>query len=142
MASQNSAQQLQSQSQPQQQQLLQHYGVTEPLSTSGPTEADISTNQDLHKVLFFVKLRSLSHEHANIYPKKILVVYLCIYPPIYPKFSLLQIIAVYFLRNSFLCYLFQFLASAGLYESQEEAVLREEVLGRLDQVRQILDFEI
>ena len=29
---------------------------------------------------------------------------------------------------------FQFLASAGLYESQEEAVLREEVLGRLDQV--------
>jgi hypothetical protein len=28
----------------------------------------------------------------------------------------------------------QFLANAGLYESQEEAVLREEVLGRLDQV--------
>lgn len=29
----------------------------------------------------------------------------------------------------------QFLADAGLYESQEEAVSREEVLGRLDQVR-------
>ena len=68
---------------------------------------------------------------------------LCIYLSIYPKISLLQIIAVYFQRNSFLCFfLFQFLASAGLYESQEEAVLREEVLGRLDQVRQILDLEI
>ena len=33
---------------------------------------------------------------------------------------------------------FQFLASAGLYESQEEAVLREEVLGRLDQVESSL----
>jgi hypothetical protein len=30
----------------------------------------------------------------------------------------------------------QFLVSAGLYESQEEAVQREEVLGRLDQVRE------
>ncbi len=29
----------------------------------------------------------------------------------------------------------QFLVSEGLYESQEEAVQREEVLGRLDQVR-------
>ena len=28
----------------------------------------------------------------------------------------------------------QFLADAGLYESQEEAIRREEVLGRLDQV--------
>jgi hypothetical protein len=30
----------------------------------------------------------------------------------------------------------QFLVSAGLYESQDEAVQREEVLGRLDQVRE------
>jgi hypothetical protein len=29
----------------------------------------------------------------------------------------------------------QFLVNAGLYESQEEAVQREEVLARLDQVR-------
>ena len=29
----------------------------------------------------------------------------------------------------------QFLADVGLYESQEEAISREEVLGRLDQVR-------
>jgi hypothetical protein len=29
----------------------------------------------------------------------------------------------------------QFLADAGLYESQAEAVSREEVLGKLDQVR-------
>ena len=29
---------------------------------------------------------------------------------------------------------FQYLHAAGLYESQEEAVRREEVLGRLDQV--------
>lgn len=28
----------------------------------------------------------------------------------------------------------QFLADVGLYESQEEAISREEVLGRLDQV--------
>lgn len=30
--------------------------------------------------------------------------------------------------------MFQYLQDAGLYESQEEAVSREEVLGRLDQV--------
>lgn len=29
---------------------------------------------------------------------------------------------------------YQYLADAGLYESQEEAVSREEILGRLDQV--------
>lgn len=31
----------------------------------------------------------------------------------------------------------QCLADAGLYESQEEAVLREEVLGKLDQVEHL-----
>lgn len=31
-------------------------------------------------------------------------------------------------------FVIQFLTDAGLYESQEEAVSREEVLGRLDQV--------
>ena len=31
-------------------------------------------------------------------------------------------------------WVFQYLQDAGLYESQEEAVVREEVLGRLDQV--------
>ncbi|MCO5578842.1 hypothetical protein L7F22_032689 [Adiantum nelumboides] len=54
----------------------QHYGVTEPLSTSGPTEADLARDRELDK----------------------------------------------------------FLVSAGLYESQEESMLREEVLGRLDQI--------
>jgi len=36
----------------------------------------------------------------------------------------------------------QFLVNAGLYESQEEAVRREEVLARLDQVRGLLSFYI
>ncbi|KAJ7521197.1 hypothetical protein O6H91_19G042300 [Diphasiastrum complanatum] len=53
----------------------QYLGVTEPISTAGPTEADHARTQKLEKVL----------------------------------------------------------VSAGLYESQDEAVLREEVLGRLDQ---------
>ncbi|KAI5059732.1 hypothetical protein GOP47_0026051 [Adiantum capillus-veneris] len=57
----------------------QHYGVTEPLSTSGPTEADLARNRELDK----------------------------------------------------------FLVSAGLYESPEESMLREEVLGRLDQIVKI-----
>lgn len=57
----------------------QHFGVTEPLSTSGPTEADLARDRELDK----------------------------------------------------------FLVSAGLYESQEESVLREEVLGRLDQIVKI-----
>ncbi|CAH9076049.1 unnamed protein product [Cuscuta europaea] len=52
------------------------YGVSEPISTGGPTEIDVVKNNELEK----------------------------------------------------------FLADAGLYESQEEAIRREEVLGRLDQI--------
>ncbi|KAH7306645.1 hypothetical protein KP509_22G023600 [Ceratopteris richardii] len=52
------------------------YGVTEPLSTAGPTEADLARDRELDK----------------------------------------------------------FLVEAGLYESQEESMLREEVLGHLDQI--------
>ncbi|KAL3682811.1 hypothetical protein R1sor_000833 [Riccia sorocarpa] len=54
----------------------QYLGVTEPLSTAGPTELDLKQTAELEK----------------------------------------------------------FLVEAGLYESQEEAVRREEVLGRLDQI--------
>lgn len=36
----------------------------------------------------------------------------------------------------------QFLADVGLYESQEEAVSREEVLGRLDQVDLSMGFSL
>ncbi|EPS66121.1 hypothetical protein M569_08656 [Genlisea aurea] len=54
-------------------------GITEPISTGGPTESDIVKNQELEK----------------------------------------------------------FLVDAGLYESREEAVKREEVLGRLDQIVKI-----
>jgi hypothetical protein len=36
---------------------------------------------------------------------------------------------------------FQYLQDAGLYENQEEAICREEVLGRLDQVEFILLFD-
>lgn len=36
----------------------------------------------------------------------------------------------------------QYLQNAGLYESQEEAVSREEVLGRLDQVGFYTSFDI
>lgn len=38
--------------------------------------------------------------------------------------------------------LLQFLADAGLYESHEEAIKREEVLGRLDQVVVIFELRI
>lgn len=35
---------------------------------------------------------------------------------------------------NWVCFVGQYLQAVGLYESQEEAVRREEVLGRLDQV--------
>ncbi|KAG6550837.1 hypothetical protein Mapa_007633 [Marchantia paleacea] len=54
----------------------QHLGVTEPISTAGPTDLDLKQTSELEK----------------------------------------------------------YLVQAGLYESQEEAVRREEVLGRLDQI--------
>lgn len=43
-------------------------------------------------------------------------------------------VVVLYLLNFNICGHVQFLQDVGLYESQEEAVSREEVLGRLDQV--------
>lgn len=44
----------------------------------------------------------------------------------------------WFVTTLFLFSFAQFLSDAGLYESHEEAIGREEVLGRLDQVKIIL----
>lgn len=53
----------------------------------------------------------------------------------------IEIDCMFFLKNYLTrMALFQFLADAGLYESHEEAIKREEVLGRLDQV--VLIFEL
>eukprot|EP00249_Psilotum_nudum_P024513 c29207_g1_i1 orf=528-2630(+) len=59
--------------------MQRQFGVTEPISTAGPTELDLARTRELEK----------------------------------------------------------FLLSAGLYESQEESTLREEVLGRLDQIAKV-----
>lgn len=83
-----------------------YLGVTEPISWSGPTEFDITKTQELEKV-------SLC-SWAFVYVSSL----------IFGKIGFL---------NYDLCFA-QYLADAGLYESQEGAVSREEVLGRLDQV--------
>ncbi|GER32803.1 poly(A) polymerase, partial [Striga asiatica] len=76
-------------------------GLSEPISTGGPSEFDV------------IKTRELEKE------------WICV--------------ATMTLRNFVLCpdkFLFYlpFLRDAGLYESHEESVKREEVLGRLDQI--------
>lgn len=97
-----------------QQQQQQQYGVTEPLSTSGPMEPDLLRNRDLIKVLYVcVCVRARRPWELGL------------------RVGLLLSLLLSYEICSFFA---QFLANAGLYESQEEAVLREEVLGRLDQV--------
>jgi len=85
-------------------------GVTEPISLSGPTEFDVTKTQELEKVKF-----------------------------LYHVF-MINIVCISFIGVSDWDSIFvdQFLADAGLYESQEEAVSRDEVLGRLDQVDSIV----
>lgn len=84
----------------------QRLGITEPISLGGPTEYDLIKTRELEKV----------------------------------PFSFLFVISTFtpllgfeFLADKIFSRV-QYLQDAGLYESQEEAVSREEVLGRLDQV--------
>lgn len=88
----------------------QYLGVTEPISLGGPTEFDVVKTQELEKVynLYFLLM-------GSFYVVK------------------LMLFCGWFEWAA--CVHDQFLADVGLYESQEEAVSREEVLGRLDQVR-------
>ena len=88
-----------------------YLGVTEPISWSGPSEVDVLRTQELEKVASFCPLQ------LNFVWCAELITYRhgCD-------------VEIGLLAD-------QFLADAGLYESQEEAVSREEVLGRLDQVR-------
>lgn len=86
----------------------QRLGITDPISLSGPTEYDVIKTRELEKVLDYFHLSSIIY---------------CKYAVFSPEFGCL-----------FLFWSVQYLQDAGLYESQEEAVSREEVLGRLDQV--------
>lgn len=83
----------------------QRLGITEPISWSGPTEYDIIKTRELEKVKSDMFWDAL----------------ICLY-------SLLGFVEGFDIVHM------QFLADAGLYESHEEAIGREEVLGRLDQV--------
>jgi poly(A) polymerase len=88
-----------------------YLGVSEPISLSGPTEKDLIQTAEVEKVRacgICVSDRS-----------RISLV------PLLSTFCSYVVIGVY-----------QFLADAGLYESQDQAVSREEVLGKLDQVRE------
>jgi poly(A) polymerase len=92
-----------------------YLGVSEPISLSGPTEKDLIQTAEVEKVRacgICVSDRSR----------------ICIFfslVPLLSTFCSYVVIGVY-----------QFLADAGLYESQDQAVSREEVLGKLDQVRE------
>lgn len=83
----------------------QRLGITEPISLGGPTDFDVIKTRELEKVW---SLQVFSTESIRLVND-------CF------RWELRILCA-------------QFLAEAGLYESQEEAVSREEVLGRLDQV--------
>lgn len=87
-----------------------YLGVTEPISWSGPSEVDVLKTQELEKVASFCSLWLNSVWCAELIGH----LYVCD-------------VEIGLLAD-------QFLSDAGLYESQEEAVSREEVLGRLDQV--------
>lgn len=96
------------------------YGVTKPLSLSGPTDADIRRTKELEKVRLFC------------FPLNCDAIWYSIF-----------CYAVYF-SPLFWCVLdstvpfSQFLEDSGLYESAEETAKREHVLSRLKQVCQFL----
>lgn len=87
-------------------------GVTKPISTAGPTEADLLRSRDLEKVCILnyliLKFSRSIYGHSCVF----LVLKFC-------KFG---------------CRMFQFLVDVGLYESKEESTKRKEVLGRIGQV--------
>lgn len=89
-----------------------YLGVTEPISLSGPTEKDVVHTQEVEKVGVWISYASASF-----------------------KFLVLSSV-----QHVLWCCAFDFhqcLADAGLYEIQEEAVSREEVLGKLDEVEHL-----
>lgn len=88
----------------------QRLGITEPISLGGPTEYDVTKARELEKVLFLQLFRILLSFWAFTTSSIVLNLDLDV----------------------------QYLQDAGLYENQQEAVSREEVLGRLDQVGFIL----
>jgi poly(A) polymerase len=92
---------------------------TKPISLAGPTDSDLHRNTELEKV--DSSLHSIVYFHA-------FALFLCIQS-----------------NENFICFFFlllQFLVDSGLYESNEEAASRQEVLRRLDQViYYFLDFD-
>ena len=89
-----------------------YLGVSEPISLGGPTEKDVVQTAEVEKVR--VCVISVSDR------------------PQFFEFPVALLFNVF--RSYVVIGVYQFLADAGLYESQEEAVSREEVLGKLDQV--------
>ena len=95
-------------------------GITEPISLGGPTEDDVNKTRELEKVPFLL----------------FLVNWICFVDIYYDPLLGLEFIAEKNIDELGFVGV-QYLRDAGLYESQEEAVSREEVLGRLDQVQLI-----
>ena len=97
----------------------QRLGITEPISLGGPTEYDVMKTRELEKVNFlFLFLYKICFYFVS-WPVIVDLWYFCL------KLCWTGLLGFW---------VFQYLQDAGLYESQEEAVGREEVLGRLDQV--------
>ena len=84
--------------------LSKRLGITEPISLAVPTEYDVMKTKELEKVLVVLLMIFCGFD------VKLCWKWYCVWM------------------------LFQYLQDSGLYESREEAVRREEVLGRLDQV--------
>lgn len=90
------------------------YGITKPISTAMPTEADLQRTVELEKA------RSL-------------FIALCFYSIKWNWTHCANFGHVFFI------YKLQFLVDAGLYESKEECAKREEVLGEINQVPCFVD---
>ena len=86
-------------------QAMKQYGVTKPISMAGPTDTDLQRSVELEKVWKF--------------PVSI---------PVRWQFESWRV------ESLMVALVLKFLISAGLYESQEQVTLREEVLQQIGQV--------
>ncbi|KAL6505777.1 Nuclear poly(A) polymerase 1 [Orobanche hederae] len=124
-------------------------GVSGPISTGGPSEFDVIKTRELEKYCWGGSAISNTEYYAfrscavklKLYSKNVRplnVKFDVDYLSRLPDQSKESLCGGYYFHATASCLHFdllrKFLVDAGLYESHEEAIKREEVLGRLDQI--------